>query len=145
MVAPQGVANVARLAAAVEDPETRLPEAVRELGRVLLEQIETPGGRIKELKAKILERARESEEAKRLMAIPGGCLLDFFDLRGGAASRPDQLFKCCRKRRLSFPVSTISQWCAGRSSRDAVTFPSPNTCGHAENDRLIATITGGRS
>ena len=53
----------------------------------------------------------------------GGGLLDFFNLRGGAAFGPDQPFECCRKRQLSFPVSTISQWCAGRSSRAAVIFP----------------------
>ena len=39
VVAPQGIANVARLAAAVDDPETRLPETVRAPGRELLEQI----------------------------------------------------------------------------------------------------------
>ena len=71
VVAPQGIANVARLAAALEDPESRLPEAVRELGGLLLEQIETLTVRIKELKAKIVKRARESGEAKRLMGIPG--------------------------------------------------------------------------
>ena len=50
-------------------------------------------------------------------------------------------FECCRKRQLSFPVSTISQWCAGRSSRAAVTFPSLNTDGHSENIRFVVTIT----
>ncbi len=65
VMVPQGIANVARLAAALEDLESRLPEAVRELGGLLLDRIGTPAGRIKELKAKILERVRESEEAKR--------------------------------------------------------------------------------
>ena len=71
VVAPQGIANMAELGLALEDPESRLPDAVRELGRLLLDQIETLTGRINELKAKILERARESEDAKRLMGIPG--------------------------------------------------------------------------
>ena len=71
MVVPQGIANPARLVAALEEPEAGLPEAARELGRVLLDQIETLTVRTKEPKAKILKRARESEAAKRLMGIPG--------------------------------------------------------------------------
>ena len=71
VVAPQGIANAARLGAALEDPESGLPEAVRELGRVLLDQTGIPAGRIKELTAEIRKRARESGEAKRLMDIPG--------------------------------------------------------------------------
>ena len=83
--------------------------------------------------------------AQRGGARPGGCFFDFPDLRGGAACGPDQPFECCRKRQLSFPVSTISQWCVSRSSRAAVIFPSPNTDGHSENDRLVVTITDVRS
>ena len=69
MAAPQGIANVARLGAALEDPESGLPDAVRELGGLLLDQIEVLTGRIKEPEAKILKRARESEEAKRLGTV----------------------------------------------------------------------------
>ena len=104
-----------------------------------------------------LERAARQAEARgripvefgddpRAPPAPGGevqgCLLDFPDLRGGEVFGPDQPSECCRKRQLSFPVS---QWCAGRSSRAAVIFPSPNTDGHSENDRLVVTITDVRS
>ena len=39
VVAAQGPAHVDRLAPALADPDSNLPEAVRELGRLLLEQI----------------------------------------------------------------------------------------------------------
>ena len=68
---PQGIAYTARLTAALEDPESRLPDAVRKLGGLLLDRIGIPTGRIKELKAEILKRPPESGEAKRLMDIPG--------------------------------------------------------------------------
>ena len=71
VVAPQGIANVARLAAAVDDPETRLPETVRDLGRELLEQIGILDAKIGKLNAEVRKRAKASDEAKRLTAIPG--------------------------------------------------------------------------
>ena len=43
VVAPQGVAHVGRLALALEDPGSGLPEPVRELGGVLLGQIARGG------------------------------------------------------------------------------------------------------
>ena len=39
VVVPQRIANIARLAAEIDDPESRLPETVRDLGHELLEQI----------------------------------------------------------------------------------------------------------
>ena len=36
VVVPQGIANVVRLAAAVDDPDSPPPELVRDLGRILL-------------------------------------------------------------------------------------------------------------
>ena len=71
VVAPQGIANVARLAAAVDDPETRLPETVRDLGRELLEQVGILDAKIEKLDKEVRKRAKESDEAKRLTAIPG--------------------------------------------------------------------------
>ncbi len=71
MAPPQGIANAARLGAALEDPESGLPDAVRELGGLLLGQIGILTGRTKELTAEIRRRARESGDAKRLMGIPG--------------------------------------------------------------------------
>ena len=60
-----------RLAAAVDDPETRLPETVRGPGRELLEQIGILDAKIGKLDAEARKRAKESGEAKRLTGIPG--------------------------------------------------------------------------
>jgi hypothetical protein len=45
------------------------------------------------------------------------------------------------KRQLSFPVSTMSQWCVRRSSSAVVILASPNTLGHSPKARLVVTIT----
>ena len=71
VVAPQGIANIARLAAAIDDPETRLPETVRDLDCELLEQTGILDAKIGKLDAEVRKRAKESDEAKRLTAIPG--------------------------------------------------------------------------
>ena len=71
VAAPQRIANVARLAEAVDDPKTRLPETVRDLGRELLERIGILDAKIGKLDAEARKRAKESGEARRLMAIPG--------------------------------------------------------------------------
>ena len=71
VVAPQGIANAARLAAAVDDPEAQLPETVRDLGRELLEQIDILDAKTGKLDAEVRKRAKESDEAKRLTGIPG--------------------------------------------------------------------------
>jgi len=57
--------------AAIDDPETRLPETVRDLGRELLEQVGILDAKIGKLDAEVRKRAKESDEAKRLTAIPG--------------------------------------------------------------------------
>ena len=71
VIAPQGPAHVARLASAVADPGSGLPEAVRELGGVLLEQIAGLNTKIGELERRLRTSAREDEDARRLMSIPG--------------------------------------------------------------------------
>ena len=70
-VAPQGPAHLTRLAAAVGDPASGLPEAVRELGGVLLEQIAGLKAKILELDRRLQASAYADEEARRLMSIPG--------------------------------------------------------------------------
>ena len=70
-IAPQGPAHVARLASAVAEPSSGLPVAVRELGEVLLDQIAGLKAKILELDRQLRASAREDEEAKRLMSIPG--------------------------------------------------------------------------
>ena len=71
IVAPQGVAHLGRLAAAVEAPGTGLPEPVGELAGLLLERIAGLDEKIEELETQLCACAREDEDAARLMSIPG--------------------------------------------------------------------------
>ena len=71
VVAAQGPAHVDRLAPALEDPDSDLPDAVRELGGLLLEQIADFNAKIEGLEKKIHTSARQDEDASRLMSVPG--------------------------------------------------------------------------
>ena len=71
VIAPKGLAHVARLASAVADPDSGLPETVHELGGLLLGQIAGLNRRIGDLENRIRAGAYEDEEARRLMSIPG--------------------------------------------------------------------------
>ena len=71
VIASQGPTHVARLASAVANPGSGLPEAVRELSEVLLAQIAGLHAKIAELERRLRTSAREDEEARRLMSIPG--------------------------------------------------------------------------
>ena len=71
IVAPQGAAHLGRLAAAVETPDTALPEPVGELAGLLLERIAGLDEKIEELETQFCACARGDEEAARLMTIPG--------------------------------------------------------------------------
>ena len=71
VVAPQGPVHVKRLASALDDPNLDLPEAVRELAGLLLEQIAGLGGKIDGLGEEIRATARQDDEVRRLMTVPG--------------------------------------------------------------------------
>ena len=71
VVAPQGPVHVKRLASALDDPNLDLPEAVRELAGLLLEQIAGLGGKIDGLGEEIRAAARQDDEVRRLMTVPG--------------------------------------------------------------------------
>ena len=71
VIAPQGPAHVRRLVLAIEAPGPGLPESVREMGRLLLERIAGLDAQIKGLEKEIRANARQDEEARRLMMIPG--------------------------------------------------------------------------
>ena len=60
VVAPHGIANVARLAVEIDDPESRLPEAVRGLGRLLLEQIGSLDAKIGKPDKEVRKQAKQS-------------------------------------------------------------------------------------
>ncbi len=71
VIAPKGPVHVRRLAGAVSDPETELPLRAREWGGVLLEQIAELDRKIAEQEKALRAAAREDEEARRLMSVPG--------------------------------------------------------------------------
>ncbi|MBE2215880.1 MAG: IS110 family transposase [Opitutaceae bacterium] len=71
VVAPTGVAHVGLLTALIEGKEGVLPDAVVELARVLLAQIDDLSTRIDTLDKEIRERAAQDEAVARLMTMPG--------------------------------------------------------------------------
>ena len=71
VVAPQGTAQLRRLARALEDPDSGRPEAVVELGRLLLARIDELDEKIHGLDRKLRASALDDEDAARLMTIPG--------------------------------------------------------------------------
>ncbi len=71
VVAPQGTAQVRRLARVLEEADSALPETVLELGRLLLEQIDVLDEKVYGLDKKLRACARQDEETARLMTIPG--------------------------------------------------------------------------
>jgi len=71
IVAPQGPAHVRRLALAIKDAQAGLPEVVRRLGRFLLDRIAGLDEEIKGLEKEVRAHARQDEEARRLMTVPG--------------------------------------------------------------------------
>ena len=71
VTAPHRPAHVGRLAWAVENPDSGLPEPVRELGGLLLAQIAELNVKIAGLETDLNACARQDEGAARLMTIPG--------------------------------------------------------------------------
>ena len=71
IVAPKGRARIAQLAAVLEDGDSGLPEAVVELGRLLLGRIDELDEKIDGLNGELRTSAKENEETARLMTIPG--------------------------------------------------------------------------
>ena len=71
IVAPKGPAHVGKLAAVLGDGRAELPDAVRALGGVLVEQIAVLDEKIGALDRELLAQARQDADARRLMTIPG--------------------------------------------------------------------------
>ncbi len=71
VVAPQGPARIDRLAQAVGDETVLLPETVRDLAQLLLDQIAALGAKIGALEKDIRRRAPKDAQIARLMTIPG--------------------------------------------------------------------------
>lgn len=71
IVAPQGPANVRRLVAAISDKELSLPEMVRELARLYVDQMTLLDARIAELDVRMRREASRTEATRRLQTMPG--------------------------------------------------------------------------
>ena len=71
IVAPQGAARVDRLVEAVAAPTPALPEAVRELAHLLINQIASLCEKITALDRNIRRRAPQDRQVARLMTVPG--------------------------------------------------------------------------
>ena len=71
VIAPKSKAGIKKLAAIIEDENEYLPDLVRSMGRVYLEQIEILDGRISALKAQMKREAKTSATACRLQTMPG--------------------------------------------------------------------------
>ena len=71
VIAPRGPAHLGRLAAAIEDADSGLPDPVRELGALLLGQVAELDEKIVGLEQELREQACEDEQTVRLMSIPG--------------------------------------------------------------------------
>ena len=71
IVAPTGPAHVGRLAAIIEGDDAMLPAAVRNLARLLLDQIAGLAEKIAGLDAELRKRVTTDDTARRLTTIPG--------------------------------------------------------------------------
>jgi transposase len=71
VIAPNGPVHVARLAQALEEPESRLPPSVVTICQMLLIHVGSLNDQIALLNRELRERARKDETARRLMTIPG--------------------------------------------------------------------------
>ena len=69
--APKGPVHIGRLASALEDQGSGLPEAVRELGGLLFEQIADLNEKIGDPEREVHAAARQDDEVRRLMTVPG--------------------------------------------------------------------------
>ena len=68
---PQGIGHLSRLTEILLAPETDIPDLVRDLGQVLLGQIEQKNEVIHHLDQRFRGTAGESDDARRLQTIPG--------------------------------------------------------------------------
>ena len=71
IVAPTGPAHVGRLAAVIDGDDGLLPAAVRDLARLMLDQIAGLAEKIADLDAELRRRAAADDAARRLTTIPG--------------------------------------------------------------------------
>ena len=71
LIAPKGPAHLGRLAEAIEDRDTDLPDLARELARLHLQRIDDFSALIDRLTQKIKEAGKESATTRILRTMPG--------------------------------------------------------------------------
>jgi transposase len=71
VVAAQGIAHLRRLQQAIEDEQTGLPQVVRELGQIYLDQIASYSEKIAELERTLRTEAARGETTVLLQTMPG--------------------------------------------------------------------------
>jgi transposase len=71
IVVAKGAQNSGLLAAQVEEPASGLPEPVRGMLGILIEELRRLNERIAELDREVMRRAKANATARRLMTIPG--------------------------------------------------------------------------
>jgi transposase len=71
VIAPQGPAHLKILAGAIAAAEPSVPQLVRDVGRVYLEQIDRLSCKIAELEKALRREAQCGEDTRRLQTMPG--------------------------------------------------------------------------
>src|SRR5690242_5006103 len=69
-VAPQGRTRMAQLVADIEDPACKLPESARAVFLVMIDAIRALDLRIDGFEREIASRAKQDEDARRLVTVP---------------------------------------------------------------------------
>jgi transposase len=93
-VAPQGRTRASALIADIEDPACKLPRSARDVFLVMIDQIRGLDACIERFDREIAKRAKEDEDARRLVTIPSvGPVIATAML---ALAAPAQTFRCGR-------------------------------------------------
>ena len=71
VIASQSRTGIKRLAAILEEDGVQLPEILRDMARIYLEQIEALDGRIRDMDDRLRALAKASDTARRLQTMPG--------------------------------------------------------------------------
>jgi len=93
-IVAQGIGHLGRLEEILNEPNSELPELVRELGRVLLEQIAGKTEAVQGLDRRIKDLAAQSRDARRLQTIPGVGPITALAIE--AFAPPLEAFRCGR-------------------------------------------------
>jgi len=93
-IVPQGIRNMKRIALMMEDPDSALPDLVRDLCRSFLDQIAEQTTRIEGMMQKVKAHTSDVETARRLQTMPG--IGPITAIAVEAFAPPMETFKCGR-------------------------------------------------